>query len=699
MLLTGSGQPAHGWLVVGSDATIVTADASACLLLGVRGPADVQGHAWTSLVIPAEDTAIAEATAAITAGRSWRGALSFIGASSSQPVEAEIVPTEAAGGVALMHLHASVTLTAIQPHRPSDHSVLEAQVEALEAIAAMPEAHAASRGVLSALRGIIGYDWGTVIRFARETHVAQPSAEVVAVYPSPMAGIDRGTLWTPLDVAQAGVLGSGEPELSTQLAGETGVTSPLRRLPAFGMTSRIHVPLYHGPEITGCLVVYSAGDPLTLYDGMAIERVSRSLGPHIASPVSAPYPYFPAEPSIDVRHAEVSRPAPAPLPPLPPLPTPPHDVRVAASNLEAASGATARLSALSEVISGVAHELNNPLTAILGYAQIFDALDGAERKHAVNTIEREAQRAARIVRNLLSFARQEPAQATRVDVEETIGRVIEVMRYSLEVDNIRTELRFAGVPEVEADRAQLEQAFLNLVNNAQQALQPGGGEIVITTSHAADFVRISIADDGPGVPPEVRDRVFEPFFTTREVGLGQGMGLSTVYGVVSQHGGRVWVEASASGGADFILELPIHHAAATDAVPVAPTSSGAVGERVLVVDDELPIRALTSEILSHAGYLVTTAASGDEALHRLEIATYDLVVADMRMPGMDGATLYDQICERWPHMDHRVVFITGDVEGERTSRRLARGDVRYLEKPFDTNALLGTVRSTLDAHA
>ena len=115
------------------------------------------------------------------------------------------------------------------------------------------------------------------------------------------------------------------------------------------------------------------------------------------------------------------------------------------------------------------------------------------------------------------------------------------------------------------------------------------------------------------------------------------------------------------------------------------------------MDDELPIRALTSEILSHAGYLVTTAASGDEAIRRLEVATYDLVVADMRMPGMDGATLYDQICDRWPHMEVRILFVTGDVEGERTSRRLAQGDVRFLEKPFDTSALLGAIRAAINA--
>ena len=154
-------------------------------------------------------------------------------------------------------------------------------------------------------------------------------------------------------------------------------------------------------------------------------------------------------------------------------------------------------------------------------------------------------------------------------------------------------------------------------------------------------------------------------------------------GIVTQHGGHVWVEPSASGGANFVIELPVRQSEPSPVAAPEPAPAPSEGERVLVVDDELPIRALTSEILSHAGYLVTTAASGDEALHRLEVATYDLVVADMRMPGMDGALLYEQICDRWPFMEGRIVFITGDVEGERTSRRLARGDVRYLEKPFD----------------
>ncbi|MSQ42441.1 MAG: hybrid sensor histidine kinase/response regulator [Dehalococcoidia bacterium] len=350
-----------------------------------------------------------------------------------------------------------------------------------------------------------------------------------------------------------------------------------------------------------------------------------------------------------------------------------------------------RLSALSELVSGVAHELNNPLTAILGYAQIFNSLDGAERDRAVATIEQEAQRAARIVRNLLSFARQEPRQTAPLDLEELLRRVIEARRYSLEVDNIRVVTRFAGVPEVVADAGQFESVFLNLIDNAQRALQPGGGEVVIATSITDRHVRISVADNGPSITEADRERIFEPFFTTQTVGAGQGLGLSRVYGVVSEHGGRVWVEPAPLGGASFVIELPLERT-----LPPRPAPPPGGSERVLVVDDEAPIRALTSEILGAAGYHVATAASGDEALRLLESAAFDVVIADMRMPGLDGAARYERIGERWPLLQQHMLFITGDAEGERTNRRLARGDIRYLEKPFDTSALLRAVRDVAD---
>ena len=660
--------------------------------------------------------------------------LHLVGAYSEQPTDVEVVPTEAAGGVSLMHLHATSALIpqalppSARPRVPSEdreHVLLRAQVEAMEAIAALTETHAGARAVLQALLGAVPYSWGAALRFgAVQLPPGAIGAEVLAVYPTAMAGINRGSVWSPLDVAQAGVLATGQPELTTNLAADPALHSPLGRLPGFGMTSRIHVPLYAGTEVAGALVVYSSGAPFNAHDGIGIERIARALGPRlsvhaVALSGSRPASLTAPAPAETTTAAVTSVETPPAIPPVveAPKPLPAHHSppaptttarsapnvaacfsaeRIAEANAAAVTGATAQLSALSEVISGVAHELNNPLTAILGYAQIFHSLDGAERDHAVTTIEHEAQRAARIVRNLLSFARQEPPTTSHVDLEEIVRRVVDVMRYSLEVDNVRAELRLSGIPEIQADRAQLEQVFLNLVNNAQQALQPGGGEIIISTSHVGDFVRVSVADDGPGVPAEMRDRVFQPFFTTRDVGLGQGMGLSTVYGLVTQHGRRVCIEPSTSGGANFVVELPIQtpeRVPEDPAPPAEPTVGG--GERILVVDDELPIRALTSEILNHAGYRVTTAATGEGALRRLESVMFDLVVADMRMPGMDGAALYEHICDRWPSMEGRVLFVTGDIEGARTSRRLARGDVRFLEKPFDTSALVGATRTAL----
>ena len=562
MQLFGAGPPAHAWVVIGSDATIVAADTSACLLFEVHTSANLIGQSCTTLVAPGDGATIMEAVDLVRSGRSWQGLLHRRGHIDEPPIDVEMAPTDAAGGVALMHIRASnLRPTASRGAPPADdndndNDTLMAQVAALEAIVALPEPSSASRGVLGALRATVNFDWGAVLRFVGDSQHRTVGAEVVAVYPAPMAGVDRRVQWAPLDPAQAGVQASGEPEYARMIGGEPGAQSPLRRLAAFGMNSRIHVPLFDGPLVVGCLVVYTSGQPLDLHDGIAIERVSRSLGPLLGPPAG------PA-----ATHDDVTPPPARSVPPLPtPMPEPASDAPLAyrpaadtmlgAAQLAASASPTTRLSALSEVISGVAHELNNPLTAILGYAQIFHALDGTERDQAVKTIEREAQRAARIVRNLLSFARQEPARTSSVDVEEILRRVIEVMQYSLEVDNVRTELRFAGVPEVDADQGQLEQVFLNLVNNAQQALQPGGGEIVITTSDTDGYLRVSVADNGPGVPAEMRDRVFEPFFTTHDEGSGQGMGLSTVYG--AGHAAR----RTGVGGAVGLRRGELHRGAA-----------------------------------------------------------------------------------------------------------------------------------------
>ena len=283
------------------------------------------------------------------------------------------------------------------------------------------------------------------------------------------------------------------------------------------------------------------------------------------------------------------------------------------------------------------------------------------------TIEEEALRASRIVRNLLAFARQHRPRVESVDVNAVLRRVAEVRRYSLAMDDVTIEMELGELPDLLGDEYQLEQVFLQLVNNAHQAM-PEGGAITLGSELAGDHARVTVSDTGPDIPDDVAQRVFDPFFTTREVGRGSGMGLSIVYGTVTEHGGRVWIEHAPAGGARFVVELPL---APAEAAPAAPAAERAApppgrGERILVIDDEMPIRMLAREILNASGYEAEMAASGDEALQKIEQDAYDLVVADVRMPGMDGGAL------------------------------LREQDVPYLEKLFDTAQLLHAVPDLLD---
>ena len=605
-----------GWIILGPDAAVLAADEVACALLSV-GAATLVGWPLAAFVHPADAEALRGVLDAARGGRVARATLRFAGGPAGAGltsrggvarVAIEVAPADAGAGVALLRLVPLQTPAA----DADDLAAVRAQRGALEAMRLLTDTAAIAHAFLQTARSVVAFDWAVVLRFAVTDTIT--GAEVVGVYPSAMAGVAPGAAWSPLDAPEAGVLASGTPALASDLqsSGDSGGggISALTRLEHFGMRSRLHLPLFAGTRVAGCVVVYAeAPFALGSAEGVRLERILRPLGD-----------------TLDGR---------APLPAVPAAPAPEAE-RAAAADAHIATP-TAHLHAMGELVSGVAHELNNPLTSILGYAQIIGSLEGAERERAAATIEAEAQRAARIVRNLLSFARQGTPRSVPVDLEEVLQRVIDVRRYSLEVDNVRVVTRFSGIPRVMADEAQFEEVFLNLLRNAQQALQPRGGEIVVTTTRLDRHVRISVADNGPGIPPEMRARIFEPFFTTRDVGAGTGMGLSTVFGVVVEHGGRVWMEPSASGGADFIVELPLERGP----LPLPPPP--------------------------------------------------------VRMPGVDGPALHAQIGERWPQLLRRMIFVTGDIEGSRTGQRLARGDVRYLEKPFDTAALLRTIREVLDA--
>jgi signal transduction histidine kinase/CheY-like chemotaxis protein len=678
-----------GWVLIRPDAVIAAADDVACALTGAASSEALTGQLWTLLVAPEDLTTALEAERSRARGEAWEGTLLIARRADGDRIATriELAPLEASGGMSVLRLYPFTEASAPPvPPGHTDHTGI--LVTAVEAILDIDDPGHSARAALQALAGGVAFDWAIVLRFA-EASDGTAGAEVVAVYPSPLAGIAPGTRWLQLDTAEASVLATGEPLLGSNNTAQPQDRSPLRRLPGFGMRTRLHVPLFStsafavdgSGRVTGCVVLYRRSTQVFgAADGVLVERALARLGDRVGPPPRAGESVGGATSLIEAAPPEPVIPeAPAAAQP-PPEPT--------------TEGET-RLTLLGEIVAGVAHELNNPLTAILGYTQLLESLQGSDREQAIRTIEEEAQRAARIVRNLLSFARRNDRPMQLVDVAAVLRRVTEVRRYSLEVENITLHRELEDVPAVLADESRLEEVFLNLLNNAHHALRArGGGVIIVSTRFTGDRVTVTVADNGPGVPAEIRSRIFEPFFTTREVGEGQGMGLATVYGTVTQLHGRVWVEDTPGGGATFMIELPVLPAsvAATEPPDAAPGAS-----RILVVDDEGPIRALTREILGSAGYIVDLAANGAEALHHLEQQPYDLVVADLRMPGMSGVELREAICDRWPALCDRVLFVTGDIHGAQGGSALERQGVRYLEKPFSTGALINTVREALQA--
>ena len=674
------------WVVARRDGVIVAADARFATLIGAPDAAALTARSWPSLVTARSGDALDEARRALAADTSWSGRLELLFA--DRPVELHVDLLFAEDDVVLLRARRYEPPPAATPARAADDDQ-RALVDTREAVRT-GDVRAAARAVLQAASGAVSFSWAGVLLLAGD------AVEVLAAYPSPMAGIEIGGRWSPPDAAERDLMASGEPSLDGDLVDVPGDGSPLARLAAFGMRSALRVPLYAGGQVAGAVVLYAPGRAaFSVADGVQVERLVRPLGERLDVPPARAAGEFERPATPETTTVE---PSPA-VEPSPVIVTP-----VAAEPSEAppavAGPEDERLEALSDLVSGVAHELNNPLTAILGYAQMLPALTGADRDQALTTIEQEALRASRIVRNLLSFARQHRPHITPVDVNAVLLRVVALRRYSLSVEDVEVAMELGELPQIDADEYQLEQVFLHLLNNAHQAMQPDGGTVTIGTELVAGHVRVTMSDNGPGVPPELAHRIFEPFFTTREVGRGSGMGLAIVYGTVTDHGGRVWVEQPPAGGARFVVELPV--AGVRDAAVVEGPTTGQTaaadgrGERVLVVDDEASIRALTREILNASGYDTMTAGSGEEALRLLERQPLDLIVADVRMPGMDGVELYARIGERWPAMQRRMLFITGDMAGERTVQLLQESHVPYLEKPFQMGELLHAVRAVLD---
>ncbi len=688
--------PRSGWLLVRGDGLVMAADPGFASLVGAPDPAALVGRYWPSLVTDRAGQPLQDAERAVATGQRWSGALELIFADRPVDLELEVLVASVPDDVVLMR---AVELVRDPPPEEatavdaSETAELRALVAAMEAVEALFDPAAAARSVLQAVHPRLPFDWAIALLLGAE------GAEVLCTYPAAMAGIQPGGVWSPLDSAERYLLTSGEPSLTGELAVSSEDSSPLARLAGFGMRSALRVPLYGGDRVRACVSLFShQPNAFTPADGVRLDRFVRPLGQLLRE---RPATLAPAEEGRTI--------ASAPAPTAADVREPPSLLAELETVLAPSAGTSEtdssvaqseRLAAIGELVSGVAHELNNPLTAILGYAQMLPTLEGSDREQALTTIEQEAMRASRIVRNLLSFARQHRPRVEPVDVNAVLERVVEVRRYNLAMDNVTIVSHLGDVPGLMADEYQLEQVFLHLVNNAHQALQADGGTITLTTGVVGDYARVTVADTGAGIPDDVAPRIFDPFFTTREVGRGSGMGLAIVYGTVTEHGGRVWAERSPSGGAQFVVELPLPGAptAIVDEGPPALQQRPLEGrgEHMLVVDDEMSIRMLTREILGTSGYVVDIAASGEEALERLEEARYDLVIADVRMPGMDGVDLHARIRERWPELLPQLIFITGDTESERTATLLREEGVQHLEKPFHTAQLLRSVREVLD---
>ena len=372
-----------------------------------------------------------------------------------------------------------------------------------------------------------------------------------------------------------------------------------------------------------------------------------------------------------------------------------------------------RMASLGTLLAGVAHEINNPHAAVAGFAQLLlrSPLSEDDRS-AVETISHEASRAGKIVRDLLTLAReQERDRREQVRLNDVARHVVGAQRYAMETRGIRAVLELDPAdPAVVGDRAQLEQVALNLVVNARQAIEdmidatdtPARREsaprVTVRTRAAAGEAVLVVQDDGPGIPAEALPRIFDPFFTTKPEGSGTGLGLSVVDGIVTEHGGTIEAESPPGGGSRFTVRLPRAAPTAADAPAAGVPETAPVPLDVLLVDDEEAILGFLRRYLAGRGHAVVATTSAAEGLRLATETTFDVVICDLRMPGVDGGELVRRL-HALPGGEHtRIVIATGEAPTSALRQRAsALGASALVEKPYDIEALRRAVERGAEA--
>jgi two-component system, cell cycle sensor histidine kinase and response regulator CckA len=371
-----------------------------------------------------------------------------------------------------------------------------------------------------------------------------------------------------------------------------------------------------------------------------------------------------------------------------------------------------KMEAVGRLAGGVAHDFNNLLTVINGYSDITIGRLPAEdplRLH-IEEVRKAGERAAGLTRQLLAFSRKQVLRPEVIDLNEVVREMEKMLRRLIGEDIVLRVALGPGLGSVKADPGQVEQVLMNLAVNARDAM-PRGGKLTIGTENVhldegyaahhvsvapGHYVMLAVSDTGSGMDEETRARIFEPFFTTKEKGKGTGLGLSTVYGIVKQSGGHIWVYSEAGRGTTFKIYLPRVDAGAWEHRPAAESAEGLTGtETILLAEDDELVRNMTRIILSGYGYRVLAAENGAAAISIFESTEepIHLLLTDVVMPGLSGRELADRLTRLRP--ETKVLYMSGYTDDAIVHHGVLEEGVNFLQKPFTPDALARRVREML----